>query len=72
VQQTLLLQLPFFLTVHKNHNELYNPSPFAVIVGEYFEKPASEPVRSKPLLVLSMLLPVNTYSLIGTSSAEFL
>jgi hypothetical protein len=52
--------------MHKN--EFYNPSPLAVIAGEYIGKP----VRSTPLLVLSMLLPVTMGSLFGSLSAEFL
>eukprot|EP01133_Synstelium_polycarpum_P013000 gene13000-15291_t len=45
----------FFWNMHKYHHVFYNPSPFAVIADEYVD----QLVRSAPLLLFPMLVPIN-------------
>ena len=45
----------FFWNHHKAHHKFFNPSPFAVIADEYVD----QLVRSIPLLVFPLLMPVN-------------
>jgi Delta7-sterol 5-desaturase len=44
-----------FWNVHKAHHVFFNPSPFAVIADEYID----QFVRSLPLFVFPLLMPVN-------------
>ncbi|EGG19309.1 hypothetical protein DFA_02096 [Cavenderia fasciculata] len=45
----------FFWKIHKPHHTFYNPSPFAVIADEYLD----QLVRSAPLLIFPMIVPIN-------------
>eukprot|EP01116_Phalansterium_solitarium_P003311 TRINITY_DN14135_c0_g1_i1.p1 TRINITY_DN14135_c0_g1~~TRINITY_DN14135_c0_g1_i1.p1 ORF type:complete len:307 (-),score=103.77 TRINITY_DN14135_c0_g1_i1:318-1121(-) len=47
--------ISFFWDRHKPHHTFYNPSPFAVIADEYTD----QFVRSAPLLLFPLLLPIN-------------
>jgi len=40
---------------HKHHHEFFNPSPFSVIADEWID----QLIRSSPLLIFPLLLPVN-------------
>ena len=46
---------PFFWSQHRPHHVFYNPSPFAVIADDMLD----QFVRSAPLLLLPLLVPVN-------------
>jgi len=42
-------------SVHKHHHQFFNPSPFAVIADEYLD----QFIRSLPLVIIPLALPVN-------------
>eukprot|EP00947_MAST-08B_sp_MAST-8B-sp1_P005158 g5158.t1 len=44
-----------FWNVHKHHHVFFNPTPFAVIADEYID----QFVRSSPLVILPLMMPVN-------------
>lgn len=51
----------FLWSIHKHHHSFYNPSPFAVIADEWLD----QFVRTTPLVVLPLLLPINMDLLFG-------
>lgn len=57
----------FWWKHHKHHHVFYNPSPFAVIADE----PVDQFLRSIPLLVIPMLMPINMDLLFLTYGAFF-
>jgi len=54
-------RLSFMWAVHKHHHVFYNPSPFAVIADEYLD----QFVRSTPLCLLPMIMPINIDLMFG-------
>jgi len=46
---------PELWKIHKGHHQFYNPSPFAVIADEYVD----QFVRSIPLLLIPIIMPIN-------------
>ena len=52
---------------HKHHHVFFNPSPFAVIADEW----ADQLMRSSPLFVIPLLMPVNMDMLFITYAAFF-
>jgi lathosterol oxidase len=57
----------FWWKQHKAHHVFFNPSPFAVIADDH----ADQLIRSLPLLVIPMLMPVNMDLLFLTYGAFF-
>lgn len=45
----------FFWSIHRHHHMFYNPTPFAVIADEYLD----QFVRTLPLVVLPLMMPIN-------------
>jgi len=45
----------FFWSIHKDHHQFFNPSPFAVIADEWID----QFVRALPLLILPVVMPIN-------------
>lgn len=57
----------FWWKRHKSHHVFYNPSPFAVIADDYVD----QFIRSAPLLIIPLLMPVNMDLLFFTYGAFF-
>jgi sterol desaturase/sphingolipid hydroxylase (fatty acid hydroxylase superfamily) len=57
----------FWWTQHKHHHVFFNPSPFAVIADDF----ADQLIRSMPLLLIPMLMPVNMDMMYLTYGAFF-
>lgn len=58
---------PFWWKQHKGHHVFYNPSPFAVIADDHVD----QFIRSAPLLLIPLLMPVNMDLLFFTYGAFF-
>jgi lathosterol oxidase len=57
----------FWWKQHKSHHVFFNPSPFAVIADDHLD----QLIRSAPLLVIPMLMPINMDLLFLTYGAFF-
>jgi lathosterol oxidase len=57
----------FWWRQHKSHHVFYNPSPFAVIADDHVD----QFIRSAPLLLLPMVMPINMDLLFLTYGAFF-
>jgi len=58
----------FFWNQHKYHHLFYNPSPFAVIADDW----ADQFIRTLPMLVVPLLMPINLDLLWGVFACFFL
>jgi len=56
-----------FWTIHRHHHSFYNPSPFAVIADEWTD----QLVRTWPMIILPLLLPINMDLLFGIFASLF-
>ena len=63
----ILQLLEILIFQHKHHHVFFNPSPFAVIADEW----ADQLMRSSPLFVIPLLMPVNMDMLFITYAAFF-
>ncbi len=57
----------FWWKQHKSHHVFFNPSPFAVIADDHVD----QLIRSAPLLIIPMLMPINMDLLFLTYGAFF-
>jgi lathosterol oxidase len=57
----------FMWNVHKHHHVFYNPTPFAVIADEWMD----QFIRSMPMVILPMMMPINIDLLFGIFGTLF-